>query len=254
MLAKERQDKIRAILQRDGAVTTSALMEEFQVSIETVRRDFLQMEQKGLLTRVHGGAVLSGEMGTFHNLEYRNKAYSEQKKELARIAAGFVSDGDYIGVDSGSTAVAFAEALKEQCSRLTIVTHSVDVFEVLRNYKDFNVILCGGFYLREENAMYGSMALEMLEGLHLQKAFIFPSAISMECGIGDFQPELFQVQKKMKEIADSVFVLADSSKFEKKALLKLADMRPEYTYITDSLLPKELKRIYEENGITVCNA
>lgn len=253
MLAKERQDKINAILKKNGAVMTSDLVERFQVSVETVRRDLLLMEQKGILSRVHGGAVIVGEMEAFHDLDYRNQKYSVQKRELVATAASFVREGDYIGIDSGSTAILFAEALKDRYHNLTIVTHSMDVFEHLRDSRDFKIILCGGFYLREERAFYGSPTLDMLGGLHLQKAFIFPSAISLEFGICDFQPELFQVQKKMKSVSDSIFIAADSSKFEKKALLKLDDMRQEYTYITDSNLPSELKKIYAENDRNVYN-
>lgn len=62
MLAKERQSRIQTMLQADGAVTTSNLVDLFGVSLETIRRDFLVMEQNGLLTRVHGGAVTNGEM------------------------------------------------------------------------------------------------------------------------------------------------------------------------------------------------
>ena len=143
MLARERQSRIRNMLQTDGAVTTSNLVELFNVSVETIRRDFLVMEQSGLLTRVHGGAVVNGEMMPFHDLAHRNLESSDQKKELSRIAAEFVCEGDYIAVDAGSTAISFAEALKERFTRLTVVTYSSDVFEILRNHKEISVILCG---------------------------------------------------------------------------------------------------------------
>lgn len=253
MLAKERQSKIQRMLQKDGAVTTSNLVALFDVSVETIRRDFLTMEQNGLLTRVHGGAVANGEMKPFADLAHRNLEFGDQKKELAATAARFVNDGDYIAVDAGSTAIAFAEALKERCSDLTIVTYSSDVFEILRNHKNFSVILCGGHYKKNENSFFGNLTLEMLERLHVQKAFVFPSAISLEFGICDYQQDFYLLQKKLLAISDSIFILADSSKFEKKALMKLDDMRPEYTYITDSRLSGELKNIYEENNLKIFN-
>lgn len=253
MLAKERQNKIYELLQKNGAVTISNLVDTFHVSTETIRRDLILMEQNGILSKVHGGAVLNQEMASLHNLEYRNQSYPLQKKELAKIAAGFVKEGDYIGIDCGSTAIVFAEVLKEYFHDLTIVTHSLDVFELLREYKNFKVILCGGFYLKEERAFYGNLTLDMLDNLYLQKAFIFPNTISLEFGIGDFHHELLQIQQKMMSVSNNIFVLADSSKFEKKALLKLDDMRTEYIYVTDSLLPEELKKIYTENGRRVYN-
>lgn len=102
MFAKERQQKIYLMLKEKNAVTTSDLGERFGVSIETVRRDLLEMEQNGLLIRVHGGAVLNSDMKPYLNLTDRNKMQVEQKYDLALNALKFISEGDIIGVDSGS--------------------------------------------------------------------------------------------------------------------------------------------------------
>ena len=251
MFAKERQDLIFKMLQQDGAVTTPALVEEFKVSIETIRRDLLTMEEQGLLSRVHGGAVALGEMKPFSSLRQRNQEHNDGKNILAQKAVEMVAEGDIIGIDSGSTAIFFADALKKKFSKLTVVTHSADVFESLRNHGDFEVILCGGHYLKGENAFYGPLVLQSLEQLHVQKAFICPSAISLEFGIGDYQQELYQVQQKILANAGQVFILADSSKFEKKALLKLSSMKREYCYITDDSLSETLRQLYLNNEIRV---
>lgn len=251
IFAKERQDQIYKTIKKDGAVTTSNLVERFGVSIETIRRDLLFMEQKGLLIRVHGGAVAHGDMKPFNELKQRNVENSDQKRQLAAKAAEFICEGDVIGIDAGSTAIYFAEALKERFSALTVVTHSLDVFNILCNHEDFSVILCGGHYLKEENAFYGVLALDTLGKLHLKKTFIFPSTISIEFGICDYRNDLYQVQKQLINSSDNIFILADSSKFEKKALLKLDEMKKEYVYITDELLPEELKKIYIENNMKI---
>ena len=160
-------------------------------------------------------------------------------------------EGEILGVDSGSTAILFAQALKERFRKLTVVTHSRDVFELLCDYEAFTVILCGGHYLGQERAFYGPLALETLGKLRVQKGFLFPSAVSLEAGICDYQQELLTVQKALLEASEQVFVLADSSKFEKKALLRLSDMERNYTYITDGGLPEEIRRLYTENGIRI---
>lgn len=251
MFAKERQDKIFALLQQNGAVTTVDLVNAFEVSIETIRRDLLYMEQNMLLKRVHGGAVSVGEMIAFHDLDHRVGEHSDFKKELSEIAVKFIKEGDIVGVDAGSTAILFAEALKRHFSRLTIVTYSTDVFDILSRHQNFDVIVCGGHFNREENAFYGDLVLDMLNRLHMQKSFLFPSAVSLKFGIGDFQQDFCQAQRKLIECSDSIYILADSSKYEKNALLKLDDMKTEYTYITDSRLSPDLKRIYMENNIRI---
>ncbi|MBR4117144.1 MAG: DeoR/GlpR transcriptional regulator [Clostridia bacterium] len=251
MFAKERQDLIYEMILKNNAVTVSKLVEKFAVSIETVRRDLLEMERQGLLTRVHGGAVAKTGMSGFSVLSQRNSEHGEQKKALSLKACEFINDGEIIAVDAGSTATFFAEALKEKFTKLTVITHSLDVFNILNSYKDFSVILCGGHYIREENTFYGSLTVNMFSSLYAQKAFIFTSAVSLEHGICDFRQEFYDVQKVLLGCADEIFILADSSKFEKKALLKLTDMKNDYIYITDSDLPNELKELYKENGIKI---
>ncbi len=247
MFAKERQDKIYDMLQKNGAVTTASLVEVFAVSIETIRRDLLNMEQQGRLLRVHGGAVANGDMKPFLALTERNEIYGSQKQNLARKATELICEGDIIGIDSGSTANALAEALKEKFARLTVITHSLDVFHILRDC--FSVILCGGQYMPQENSFHGSLTLDMLKNLHMQKVFLCPSAVSLKYGICDYQDDLYLVQKQLLQSADEIFILADSSKFEQKALLKLADMKQEYSYVTDNELTDEIKKLYKENDI-----
>ncbi len=253
MLARERQDKIYSMICMNGAVSASDLVRLFGVSIETIRRDLLEMENKGLLARVHGGAVKLGEMPPFYDLAKRHRDRSAEKSALARIAISAVSEGDFIAVDSGSTAIHFAEALRDHFSNLTVVTYSLDVLEILRGHKSIQTILCGGHYLHQENSFYGMLALDMLDRLHVDKAFVCPSAVSLEHGIYDYQPDFAMIQKKMMEISNHVYILADSGKYERRALIKLDNMKSEFTYITDSGLSDEQKRLYLENGINVIN-
>ncbi len=249
MLAEERQQKIQAMVKDHGAVTTKKLVELFDVSVETIRRDLLFMEEAGVLTRVHGGAVSTGGMKPYYELPRRNQEHSDKKRELSFVAMSFINEGDYIGIDAGSTAVIFAELLKTRFKKLTVITHSADVFDILKD--TFAVILCGGQYLREENAFCGTLTLDTMERLHVQKSFIFPSAVSLKFGICDYQQDLYPPQKKLLEICDQAFILADSSKFESQALLKLDDMKQDYYYITDSGLPCELAALYRENHLRV---
>lgn len=251
MFANERQAKILDIIKKNGAVTTAALTQMFDVSIETVRRDLLNMEKSGCISRVHGGAVNRSSFKPFLNLNQRNEEQNSQKYQLSDLACDFVSDGDVISVDSGSTANVFASALVGKFSHLTVVTHSLDVFDILNKHDDFNVILCGGHFLRSENAFYGHFVHNMLDNIHIQKSFICPSAISLEYGISDWQKNLFEVQRHLIKCADSVYILADSSKYEKKAMLKLDDVKSEYVYITDSEITTELKSLYDENNIKI---
>lgn len=251
MLANERYAQIYDMLSKNGAVTTSNLVKNFGVSIETIRRDLLAMEKQGMLTRVHGGAVIKNDMKPRLKLNERNREYADRKTELAKKAMEFVCEGDIIGIDAGSTAISFAEVLREHFKNLTVITYSLDVFEILQNCKDFNVILCGGKYMVEERTFYGELSLNMLRSLHVHKGFIFTTALSLRHGIFDHIEEIHQMHKTLMDISDEIFVLADSSKFEKTGLLKLSDMKNEYIYITDEKLDSELIELYKTNDITI---
>ena len=110
----------------------SDLVQRFDVSVETVRRDLLTMEKEGLLARVHGGAVNVTQMMPYHPLSHRNLEQNDQKDALARTAAALVQDGDYIAIGCGSTPTHFARALMAQRHNLTVVTYSLEIFEILR--------------------------------------------------------------------------------------------------------------------------
>ncbi len=251
MLERKRHDTIMKIIERDGAVSASRLSRELSVSAETVRRDLVKLEVRGALTRVHGGAVKNGGVSAYTPLEKRLEEGTLGKASLARRALEYIEEGDVIAIDTGSTALALATAIKENFTRLTVITHCLNVFNTLKDLPDISLILCAGEYLKTENAFCGHLTTHALRELHVKKAFIFPTAVSMKFGIMDISAQLLPVQKQLIDSADEIFVLADSRKFEKKALFKLDDMKDNFKYITDSELSPELCAIYRENGYTV---
>lgn len=254
MFANERQQKIMAMLKSNSAVTTGELIDAFQVSIETVRRDLLQLERGGQLQRVHGGAVVPGNMRPYPDLPHRLESNQHAKSELCATAALLVEEDDIICIDSGSTAYFFAKALAERFSRLTVITHSMDVFDILSQKEGFRIILAGGCYRLQEKAFHGSITIDTLKQLHVRKAFLCPSAVSLKTGIWDYDRELTQVQKQILSICDRAVFLADSEKFETSALLKLCDTAPNHIYVTDSGLPQQYKQLYrdQERIIITC--
>jgi len=254
MLARERQNDIVKMLDRKHAVNTTELMKIFGVSVETVRRDLLELERQGILQRVHGGAVNVGEMKHFEDLPKRIEQNKVDKIELCETAAMLVEENDIISIDCGSTAICFAEALKRRISKLTVVTHSLDVFNILADKEAFQVILCAGHFMKTEKAFYGFLTLEALRHLRVQKAFLFPSAISLQGGVSDFNDELQQVQRQMIQNSNRVYFLADHEKFEKYALLKLCDINANHIFVTDEGFNQNYKQLYRDAGINIISS
>ena len=251
LIANVRRDEICAILKKQQAVTTVSLAADFDVSIETIRKDLMILEKEGKLARVHGGAVAKSTAKPYMNLSGRMRSMQSEKTELSQLSASLVKNGDIIAIDAGSTAIEFISALMERFDTLTIVTHSMDVFQRGCGYKNFEIILCGGYYSKSENSFYGDFAEYTAGNLHVGKTFIFPSALSLKHGICDYSPELSRMQRKLIEAADDVIVAADSSKYEKSAFIKVADLNPGYFYIADSKLSENIKEIYRNNDIKI---
>jgi DeoR/GlpR family transcriptional regulator of sugar metabolism len=250
LFANERYEKILKILNQKASVTVSELMKLFGVSIETVRRDLEYLEQQNALTRVHGGAISCKKVDSFFSLCTRITEHKQQKLRLSKTACKFIKENDVIAIDSGSTAMELAAAIKQVFNHLTVVTNSPEVLNFLSEKESFTLIQTGGQYLKEEQAFYGHITQDAIRHLHFQKAFIFPSAISLQQGAGVFVHDLVDVQKAYMQNADEVFILADSSKFETSAVIKLCDLFS-YHLITDDELSDEIYNIYKDNHIDI---
>ncbi len=251
LFANERYALILDRIQSNGSVTAYELAEQLGTSTETVRRDLLYLEKQNRLQRVHGGAVALNMMKTFSGMPQRLQENKQQKEQIAQIAAKLVKEGDVLAIDAGSTAYEFVRVLKERFRNLTIITHSGQNYDVLKTVEGFRIILVGGEYLRTEDFFYGHMTLDTIQKLHVSTYFLFPSAISLKYGIADFIAEGIPIQKAYLGIADRVVVMADSSKYEKTALLKVSDMNSTYIYITSSDLDESICRLYQNNGVTL---
>lgn len=251
MFADERKTKIEDMLKRHASVTTSELTEAFGVSVETIRRDLEYMESQGLLKRVHGGAVTMRRLQSYTSLSGRRREHQPEKHSLALKACSYIKEGDFIALDAGSTAYELAALLGERFRALTVLTHSLEVMKILEEKENIRVVLAGGFYLPAEKCFCGHLALDMVRQLHISKCFIAPSAISLNFGISDHMQELIAVQRAFLEIADQAYILADSSKFETCAPMKISDFDPRFTCITDSGLPDQVWEAYKKASVDV---
>lgn len=137
-----RKQKILLLLERDGKVTASELVEHFAVSQDTIRRDLGELAAAGLLQRVHGGA-LPRPKDTGKDFFTRVGETNDAKRQLAQLAAQRVEDGQIVLFDSGSTTLQIAQSLP-RAIRLTVVTTSPMIAIALADHPNVTVILAGG--------------------------------------------------------------------------------------------------------------
>lgn len=248
MLAQDRQKKIIELLYENGSVQVSNLTDILAVSVETVRRDLEALEKENKLERVHGGAILGDKK--LESFNVRTKEYLSEKIEIAHIASKLIKENQSIAMDSSTTNLEMSKILKNNFNNLTIITNSLLISYELAN-SGFNIILTGGKLVPEQYSFVGNMALQNISNFYVDIAFISTSGVSLNSGFTDFNINDVDIQRKMIEIADKAYLLADHSKFEKTALIKVSDFDSITAIISDSKLSKSISKKYKNNGIDI---
>lgn len=244
MLASDRQDRILELLERDGSVKTSNLVTIMDVSLETIRRDLDFLEKQGYLQKVYGGAILKNKEGKNLTYSLRESKNIEEKREVALLALKYINEGDTIALNGSTTNIEIARLIKDKYSSLTVVTNSLLIANELADVKGINLILAAGIYNKTEFAFLGEITEHFLHNFSVDKSFICVGGISLKRGVTDFLIEEVLVERKMAEIAEEVFILADSTKIENNSLIKICDIENLDLIITDSRLDEDiLKKI-----------
>jgi DeoR/GlpR family transcriptional regulator of sugar metabolism len=254
MLKAERQSQILEIIQRDGNTTVSDLAERFEVSEMTIRRDLRDLDQQGLLRRVHGGAV--SDLGRSYEPPYRLRTTKRvaAKAAIGAAAAELVVDGDSIALDVGTTTLEIARALQHR-HNLTILTASLPIANEIATLfsleNDVRLILTGGVVRSGELSMFGHIAQNAYHEFHVDKAFVAIGGLSVEGGLTEYNLEDALVKKPLLESAREVIVVADSSKFGQITLCSVGPLSAVDVVVTDSAAPQDMLDQLEEMGIEV---
>jgi DeoR family fructose operon transcriptional repressor len=249
MFSEERQQNISELLKERSSLRVIALAEIFNVSESTIRRDLQEMEEKGLLTRTHGGAVCI--QGTSFEPSFKEKEIEEreQKISIAKIAASMIKDGDTIILDSGTTTLEIAKYI--QANKVTIITNSIDIAAVLSNNNKIDVIVTGGNMRVTTRAMVGHITESILKNFRVDKAFIGANGISIEEGITTPNFTEAQTKKAMMNVANKVIIAADSSKFNKVCFSVISPIRAVSLIITSGDLDKQILKEFGDAGVEI---
>ncbi|WP_441884545.1 DeoR/GlpR family DNA-binding transcription regulator [Paenibacillus sp. 2TAB26] len=251
MLQEERYKKIQEILKQNDSVKVTDLVHVLNVSIDTVRRDLENMESKKLLKRVHGGAIPADDHGDQSVFFYRENRNKEKKIELAQLVCEYVSEGQAIALNAGTTTLEIAKKLSENFERLTIISNGLRIIEQFSNKASFTVIVPGGILDQQEYALYGKKCEEDIAGYNIDQVFISINAISVNKGLTDFRIHEIDIIKAMIGSARQINVAADSSKFEKVSYLNVCPLDQIDMIITDSSINEDIVKKYKHSGMKV---
>lgn len=249
MLNEERRRAIVGLLQRDGRVLVSSIAEHFAVSSVTARNDLLVLHKRGLLQRVHGGAIAPGFAAEDRALREKTALHSREKAAIAQAAARLVQPRETIILDSGSTTTEVARVLRT-ISPLTVITNAVNIASELVG-SPIDVVLSGGSLRENAFSLVGPIAEETLAQFNADRLFLGVDGIDATHGITTPNMLESKVNRVMISIAREVVVVTDSSKFGRRSLCQIAPLRAVHRIITDrGAPPSELKRL-RDAGIEV---
>lgn len=245
----ERRNAILEKVKKNHSARISQLSDELGVTRETIRQDLYYLDEKGLVKKVHGGAVDQ----TVLEDEYEKRAtqHRKEKMAIARKALKHVEDGMTIFLDYGTTTFFIAKALSKSDLKLTVITESLPVASTLATAPGKKVIVLGGDLRKTERSLSGGLTMQALDDIYMDLGFFGCGGISLTSGITNHEFSEVNVSKKSMEHCNKIFLVADNSKFNLTTTYKTADFNMIDHLITNEQVPDDFTQELKMNGVTV---
>jgi len=243
--AQGRRSTILQKVRENSAVNVNELSKMFGVSEVTIRKDLRILEERKLLLRVHGGAIVGAKTpiqeAEERNINFKKLVNSREKEAIGRAAAAHINEGDTIMVDSGTTALEVVKNL-HGFQDLTIITNSLTAVTEVLKYKRFKIIFLGGTVRESSHSTVGPLAESNLRVLYCDKLFLGVDSFSVDSGLSTPSVEEASTNQVMISRARQVIGVFDSSKVNKRALAYIADVGNIDIIITDNHFPSNVKK------------
>jgi DeoR/GlpR family transcriptional regulator of sugar metabolism len=246
----ERQQALVALLDRQGRLSVSDVCAQYGVSEATARRDLDVLAGRGLLQRVHGGAIPVRRADPELPMLERRREQAEEKRRIGNAAAELIQDGETVFLGSGTTVLEVAENLRAR-RNLTVITNSLPVLNTLAALPGISVIVLGGMLRASELSFIGHIAEMALAEVRADKVIFGTRALDLEHGLtNDYLPETL-TDRAVLSVGREVILVADHTKFGAVAPAFLAPLTSVHTVVTDSLVRTEFIDALSEQGIRV---
>ena len=232
-----RQVESVALAREAGRVAVDHLAGRFAVTPQTIRRDLNELCDGGVLTRIHGGALIASSVA---NLAYeaRRLLAQDQKRRIGERAATLVPDNSSLFINLGTTTEEVAASLANR-SGLLVVTNNINVATALHRNRAIEVVIAGGPIRPTDGGVVGHMAVETIRHYSVDLAVIGTSAIDGEGTLLDYDAREVQVSRAIIENARRVLLVADGSKFTRRAPVRIARLDEIDILVTDGLHARE---------------
>jgi len=243
----QRQQEILNLVQQHGFVSIETLSQHFNVTPQTIRRDINDLCDQQLLTRFHGGAGLSSSV---ENVEYaaRQVMHLDAKRAIAALTAKHIPDRASIFINIGTTTEEVAKALQNH-SGLRIITNNLNVAAILRSNPSFEIIIAGGSVRHRDGGITGEATIDFIRQFKVDFGIIGISCIDADGALLDFDYQEVRVAQAIIENSRQVFLVADYSKFDRCAMVRLCNIAQLDAIYTDQSPPAHIVKILTENNV-----
>ncbi|MCF0218793.1 MAG: DeoR/GlpR transcriptional regulator [Muribaculaceae bacterium] len=250
MTKEDRHEFILSQLQDKDIVFVNDLAHMLNVSLVTIRKDLTEMETNKQLYRVHGGARKLNPFANNRSVSEKEKLAREEKRVIGIEAAKLVTADDSIAIGSGTTVHAFARAI-QPLHRLTAVSASLIVSDILADNESIDVIQLGGMLRHSSRSVVGRNAEDALSGFAFSKCYLGVDGIDFDFGITTTDVREAELNQCMIQSSQRTIILADSSKFGKRGFSKICNLQDIDLIITDAGATPQIVSKLEELGIEV---
>lgn len=249
-MENKRKQKILDLLKANGSVKVTELSGILDISEVTVRNYLSDLEKKGLLSRIHGGAISSYKPYYSMNMAQRLETNNTEKVDIANKVAAMIEPNDTIMLNSGTTTLLTFRKFPYEYN-LNIVTNSIAIALEASSNPNYNVILVGGTLNTKYQFSFGADAVSQLRNYHADKFILSVDGIDTENGFTTYYDKESEIDRVMIEQSDKCIVVADFSKFNRSAFVKISDLSSAECIVTNASIDKETLKTLSEAGAKI---
>jgi len=246
MRQTERILKVQQLFAKQEFVNFEELCDLFKASKSSIRRDLIELEQKGVLKRVHGGAISLQTRDELLDFGRLSGSCHAEKARIGRVASTLVEDGQTVILGGGSTVVEVARNLSDKT--IQIVTNSIPVAQIFWESKRVEVTLTGGYLYPRLGVQLGPICERMLQSVSADLLIMGIHGIS-SLGISDSNSLNVGSIRAMIKAARKVVVVADHTKFGRDAMIQVADWNDVDKVITDEGVAPEFQEMLRQHNV-----
>jgi DeoR/GlpR family transcriptional regulator of sugar metabolism len=253
-----REERLQLIVERllaEKKIYVADIAREFEVSPSSIRMDLAELEERGLLQRTYGGAILPEQLNAHvmvkkNLLHLREETLQAEKDAVGKATAELIEDGDTLMMDGGSTVWYVARHLTHK-QHLTIITNATNLLPVLLEIPESEIYLTGGLLRRRDEILTGDMAVDSFGRFNTVKCIMGMDGISLQSGLTATDLPIAATKRKMISVSKELIVVCDHTKLEQVCLVPVAPIEKMHTLITDEGAPQDMIATIRERGPAV---